>query len=77
VAAAVVVDTETARHALEDFRYYSFVTLSTPGYGDVVPVTPEARMLASLEAAAGQLYIAILVAGLVALQVAHAQSDDA
>lgn len=48
--------------------YFSLVTLTTLGYGDVVAVKPMARMLATLEAAAGVLYIAITVARLVAAQ---------
>lgn len=46
--------------------YFSFVTLTTLGYGDIVPATPLARILAVLEAATGVLYIAITVARLVA-----------
>jgi len=46
--------------------YFSFATLTTLGYGDIVPVTPLARMLAVLEAATGVLYIAITVARLIA-----------
>jgi len=50
----------------ETFLYFSIVTLTTLGYGDVVPLTPLARMLAALESATGVLYIAITVARLVA-----------
>lgn len=46
--------------------YFSFVTLTTLGYGDIVPATPLARILTVLEAATGVLYIAITVARLVA-----------
>jgi len=46
--------------------YFSLTTLTTLGYGDIVPVTPPARMLSVLEAATGVLYIAITVARLVA-----------
>lgn len=49
--------------------YFSFVTLTTVGYGDVVPVHPAARSLAMLEAVAGPLYLAILIARLVSLSV--------
>jgi Ion channel len=49
--------------------YYSFVTLTTVGYGDVTPVHPIARSLAVLEALTGQLYPAILLARLVSLEV--------
>jgi voltage-gated potassium channel Kch len=45
--------------------YFSLVTLSTVGYGDVVPLGGEARMLAALEGVTGVLYIAITVAILV------------
>jgi hypothetical protein len=47
--------------------YFSFVTIATLGYGDIVPVSQSARGLAILEAVAGQLYIAVLVARLVGL----------
>ncbi|HMF13670.1 MAG TPA: potassium channel family protein, partial [Gemmataceae bacterium] len=49
----------------------SFVTLTTLGYGDIVPVSPIARTLASLEAITGQLFLAVLVARLVGLHIAE------
>jgi Ion channel len=49
--------------------YFSFVTLTTVGYGDVLPVHPIARSLAVLEAVIGPLYLAILLARLVSLAV--------
>jgi hypothetical protein len=52
------------RHA--SLLYLSLVTLTTLGYGDIVPVSPPARMLTALEAATGVLYVAITVARLVA-----------
>jgi hypothetical protein len=45
--------------------YFSFVTIATLGYGDVVPKSEVARGLATLEAVGGQLYVAVLVARLV------------
>jgi voltage-gated potassium channel len=51
------------------YRYFSFVTLATLGYGDVTPITALAGTLAALEAIAGQLYIGITVARLVALSL--------
>jgi len=48
------------------FLYFSFETITTLGYGDILPVTPKARSLAVLEAAAGILYIAVAVSRLVA-----------
>jgi hypothetical protein len=59
-----------SRHAL---LYLSLVTLTTLGYGDVVPVSHPARMLAALEAVTGVLYIAITVARLVA---AYASANE-
>lgn len=50
-------------HAL----YFSLVTLSTVGYGDIVPGTPVVRMLAVVESIAGVLYLAVLIARLVTL----------
>ncbi len=47
--------------------YYSFITLSTVGYGDIVPVSGVARMLAMMEAITGTLYVATLIARLVSL----------
>ena len=49
--------------------YYSFVTLTTVGYGDITPVHPVARSLAIAEALTGQLYLAITLARLVSLRV--------
>jgi len=48
-----------------ELLYFSLVTLSTIGYGDVVPLNPEVRILAALEGITGVLYIAITVALLV------------
>lgn len=55
--------------------YFSFVTLTTAGYGDIVPATPLTRILAALEAVLGQFYLAVLVAGLVGIRVSR-HSDD-
>lgn len=48
-----------------ELLYFSLITLSTIGYGDVVPLAGEARMLAALEGIAGVLYVAIAVALLI------------
>jgi hypothetical protein len=58
-----------------DLAYYSFITLTTVGYGDITPVAPFARALAMVEALVGQLYPAILIARLVSLQVASQSSE--
>src|SRR5262249_15288487 len=49
--------------------YFSFVTLTTTGYGDIVPLHPYARGLANIEAIIGQLYPATLLARLVTLEL--------
>ena len=59
------------------FIYYSFVTLTTLGYGDILPALPLSRSLAWFEAVTGQLFLAILIAGLVGLHVAHSLRDGA
>jgi voltage-gated potassium channel len=53
------------------FRYFSFVTITTVGYGDITPVTPTARAFANLEAVVGQLYLVILVSWLVGMYVSQ------
>jgi len=65
-----------ARDPGNNFFYYSFVTLTTLGYGDITPTSPFARTLAYLEATVGQLYLAVLVAGLVGRYVAEGRSKD-
>ena len=49
--------------------YFSFTTLTTTGFGDIVPVSPFARSLANLEAVLGQLYLVTTVARLVTLEL--------
>jgi voltage-gated potassium channel Kch len=57
-------------HGLNDpMAYFSFVTLTTVGYGDVTPLTPLTQSLTNLEALIGQLFPAILIARLVAIEV--------
>jgi voltage-gated potassium channel len=54
-----------------ELMYLSFITLTTLGYGDIAPATPLSRMLALIEAIAGQFFLAILVAGLVGAHIAN------
>ncbi|MCP3870239.1 MAG: hypothetical protein GY703_19525 [Gammaproteobacteria bacterium] len=54
---------------LDNFIYYSLVTLSTLGYGDIIAVTRVARSWSAVEAIVGQLYLAILLARLIGLQL--------
>lgn len=61
--------TPDMRHSMKGFTalYFSFITLSTVGYGDFAPVSPLARMFAMMEATVGLFYITVLLARLVAL----------
>jgi voltage-gated potassium channel len=52
---------------MDTLLYFSFITLASLGYGDIIPVTPLARTLAYFEVIGGQLYIAIMLAGLIGL----------
>jgi hypothetical protein len=54
--------------------YFSFVTLTTTGYGDIAPLHPYARGLANIEAIIGQIYPATLLARLVTLELTHERS---
>lgn len=56
--------------------YFSYVTLTTLGFGDIVPLSPFARMACTVEAITGQLYLTVLVARLVGLHIARAASED-
>jgi uncharacterized protein (DUF697 family) len=60
----------------ETFAYFSFVTMTTLGYGDVTAVHPIARMFVVLEALVGQLYPATLLARLVSLEISHRSSSS-
>lgn len=56
--------------------YFSFVTLSTVGYGDIVPVSPVARLLAIAEATVGMIYMTVLIARLVALYSSEKPNEE-
>jgi hypothetical protein len=58
------------------FIYYSFVTLTTLGYGDIIPITPFAKSLSYMEAVTGQMYVAVLIARLVGLHIVHSMKKD-
>jgi voltage-gated potassium channel len=60
-----------------DMIYFSFVTLATLGYGDIVPVSSLARSTAMLEAIAGKFYVAVIVAVLVSAFVAQRLESQA
>jgi hypothetical protein len=56
-------------HLGAKLTYYSFITLTTVGYGDITAVHPFARSLSTMEALVGQLFPAILIARLVAMEL--------
>ncbi len=56
------------------FIYYSFVTITTLGYGDITPVTDIANSLSFLEAVTGQIYLVVLVARLVGIHIAQSMN---
>jgi len=58
-----------------DWLYFSFVTLTTLGYGDISPLTYSARALSYFEAIVGQFYLAVLVAGLVGVYLSEKQGQ--
>ena len=67
---AILLD--AARHPNQmmdwsDCVFYSFVTLTSLGYGDIVPMTAQARSLSILEAVSGIMYVAVLIARLVSI----------
>ncbi len=59
-----------SQEPLFDMTYFSFVTLTTLGYGDIVPVSDSAQMLAAYEAVFGQIFVTVVVAELVGIHVA-------
>ncbi len=66
----------TTHEFLFSLNYFSFVTMTTLGYGDVLPVSAFARSLAVLEALSGQFFMAVLVGRLVGLHLASAGRDS-
>lgn len=55
--------------------YFSFTTLTTLGYGDIVPQTSGVQSYAIMEAACGQIFLAVIIARLIALQITHQRKE--
>ena len=68
---ATIESTASETSLIPVFTYFSFVTLTTLGYGDITPVSDAARTLAWMEALLGQLYLAVMVAGFVAEHISR------
>jgi hypothetical protein len=75
-SAVVPVEQGDYRRMETDFSYFSFVTLTTLGYGDITPVSRRAQQLAWMEAIAGQLFIAITIARLVGAHISTSSNQD-
>lgn len=58
-----------------EILYFSVITMSTVGYGDVLPTSEVTRMLAAIQAVFGQFYVAVIVAVFVGMYAAHTQEE--
>jgi hypothetical protein len=70
ISPKLITGGEVSRPLPHVLTYYSFVTLTTVGYGDISPISPATRTFAWMEAITGQFYLAVIVAGLVSVLVA-------
>ncbi len=61
---------------LANLTYFSLITLTSAGYGDIIPLSDSARTLATLEAVLGQIFLAVLVAWLVGKYLSHSESNS-
>ncbi len=75
-AGALLSDPVKYAGQLHYFQYFSFVTLTTLGYGDILPQTELASAFCQIEAIIGQFFMAVLVARFVGIQVAKEFSGD-
>ena len=75
---AFAFNTNAGKQSMNGFNafYFSFITLSTVGYGDITPLSRIARWLAALEAMTGLLYVAVLIARLVSLYSTPKSNDS-
>ncbi len=71
VAAVIDGNQALTRANFNEYIYFSFTSLTTLGYGDLIPATPLARVFAFLEAVIGQIFLAVLVARLVGMHISQ------
>jgi hypothetical protein len=64
------VSSPSSRLLWSDLLYFSFTTLTTSGYGDISPVTPQSRSAALVESVSGVFYVAVMISRLVGLHIA-------
>jgi hypothetical protein len=76
VSRSLMTGGQPARPCAQVLIYYSFVTLTTVGYGDITPISPATRTFAWMEAVTGQFYLAVIVAALVSMFVAKTMRKD-
>ena len=74
-ATTSLISDQAARNDFYLFSYYSFVTLTTLGYGDFLALSPPAQAFSYLETALGQIYLAVLVARLLGLHLAEVMGN--
>ena len=68
---------EGSSHPMAKFIYFSYVTLSTLGYGDITPNTRFAESMAALEAITGQFFLAVMIARMVGMHLASGRQENA
>lgn len=76
ISRSLITGSEPARPLLHVLTYYSFVTLTTVGYGDIIAISPATRTFSWIEAITGQFYLAVIVAGLVSMLVTKTMRDE-
>ncbi len=81
IVIAMIVDPNafsfpTENPGTQDFTYFTFVTMTTLGYGEITPQLPFARAIATLIATSGQIYIAVIIAMLVGKYAASGNSEE-
>ncbi len=72
----LVATRESATSLMQELIYFSYVTQTTLGYGEITPATGIARALVIAQSLFGQIYIAVVIARLVGLQIATATLED-
>jgi hypothetical protein len=70
-----LTDSTSEVHRYPELLYFSFVTITTLGFGDIVPTNQLARALTTGEAIVGQVYLGVFVASLVGLHLAERRSE--
>ena len=68
--------TNVTDESLGNFNYYSFVTMTTLGYGDISPVAEPARAMAVLQTLIGQIYLVVVVARVVSMLGSPAKPES-